>query len=190
MVKSALLFILVLFGTANCIYAQGTANNQLPVSNSLSVMYKQPSKEQMRKQFEQRLDLTEKQKEKAKIIHKQGKEEIQPVLMQLQVKKQELEMVRLTKLSDKEQKERIDALNAEISGLEKQAKDIRKKNTQEFEKILNKNQKAELELMKAEGRARFEKTHSARPPFQGLGSPSFLFKPLLPPPSNGNGLWK
>ena len=38
-----------------------------------------------------------------------------------------------------------------IKELEKQAQEIRKKNTQEFEKILNKKQKAELERMRTNG---------------------------------------
>ena len=45
------------------------AHDQAPQENK-SVMYKHPSKEQMRKQFEQRLNLTDKQKEKARIIQK------------------------------------------------------------------------------------------------------------------------
>lgn len=152
--------------------------------DNVSVMFKPTQKEQMRRQFEQRLNLSEKQKEKARAIHQQGREEMKPVMMQLSVKRQELEMLSLTKLSEKEQKERADVLNTEISALEKQAKEIRKKNTQEFEKILNKNQRNELELMKAEGRAKYERNHHARSPFQGLGTPSFLFKPLLPPPNS------
>ena len=78
----------------------------------------------------------------------------------------------------------------EIQALEKQAHEIRKKNSKEFERILNKKQKAELETMKAEGRARFEKYHKARTPFQGLGTPNMFLKPLLPPPPQKEGLWK
>ena len=36
--------------------------------------------------------------------------------------------------------------------------------------------------MKAEGRERFERYHKARPPFQGLGTPNILLRPVLPPP--------
>lgn len=154
-----------------------------PPKQSNSIMYKHPSKEQMRKQFEQRLNLTDKQKEKARAIHQQGREEMRPVIMQLRAKHQEIETVKLSRISEKAQKERIAQLNTEIKGLEKQAQDIRKKNSQEFESILNKKQKAELEKMKAEGRERFERYHKARPPFQGLGTPNILMKPVLPPPS-------
>ncbi len=163
---------------------------QQPAAPAQSVMYKHPSKEQMRKQFEERLNLTEKQKEKAKAIHKQGRDEIRPVIMQIEAKRQEIQTVKLTRISERAQKERIDQLNSEIKELEKQAQEIRKKNSQEFENILNKKQRAELEKMKAEGRERFERYHKARPPFQGLGTPNILHKPLLPPPNNNNNLWK
>jgi len=173
-----------------CCFDNVQAAEVKKADNNVSVMYQHPAKEQMRKQFEQRLNLSEKQKEKARVIHKQGREEMRPIMMQITAKKQELEMLSLTKLSEKEQKQKADILNSEINALEKQAREIRKKNTQDFEKILNKNQRAELEMMKAEGRAKYERNHHARPPFQGLGTPSFLFKPLLPPPSHDNGLWK
>jgi Spy/CpxP family protein refolding chaperone len=158
-------------------------------SNQNSIMYKQQSKEARRKEFEQRLNLTDKQKEKAKVIHQQGREQMKPIMMKIEVKRQEIETVKLTKISEKAQKERIETLNSEIAELEKQAQEIRKKNTQEFEKILNKKQKAELETMKAEGRAQFERYHQARPPFQGLGVPGIFSKPMFAP-SPSESLWK
>lgn len=146
-----------------------------------SMMVQHPSKEQMRKQFEQRLNLTDKQKAKAKAIHQKGREEMRPIMMKIEVKRQEIETVKLTKMTERAQKERIDQINSEIKELEKQAQEIRKKNSQEFESILNKKQKAELEKMKSEGRARFEQNHPPRPPFAGLGAPGFLMsKPLFP----------
>ena len=153
--------------------------------NNISIMQPQ-TKEQMRKAFEQRLNLTDKQKEKAKALHLQGREQIKPIIIQITLKRQEIETVKLSRISEKMQQERLAQLNNEIKELEKQAQDIRKKNTQEFEKILNKKQRAELEKMKAEGRARFEQRHPARTPFQGLGTPNFLLRPLLPPPSDRN----
>lgn len=148
-----------------------------------------PSKEEMKKQFEQRLNLSDKQKEKAKAIHQQGREEMAPIMVQIKQKHQEIEMVKMSRMAEKMQQEKIAQITAEIQTLEKQAHEIRKKNSQEFEKILNKKQKAELEQMKAEGRARFEKYHKARPAFQGLGTPNMFLKPLLPPPHK-EGLWK
>ena len=83
-------------------------------------------------------------------------------------------------MAEKMQQERIAELLQEIKDLEKKAREIRKANSQEFEKILTKKQLNELAKMKAEGRAQFEKNHPARPPFQGLGAPGFLMpKPLF-----------
>lgn len=149
-----------------------------------------PSKEEMKKQFEQRLNLSEKQKEKAKALHTQGREEMKPIMVQIKQKHQEIEMVKMSRMAEQMQQEKIAQLTAEIQALEKQAHEIRKKNSKEFERILNKKQKAELEVMKAEGRARFEKDHKARTPFQGLGTPNMFLKPLLPPPPHKEGLWK
>lgn len=183
LLSSLLLVSIFAVGNGNMVFAQ---NPQAP--NSQSVLRQNP-KEAMRRQFEQRLNLTDKQKEKARQIHKQGREEIAPIMMKIEVKRQEIETVKLTKMVKRAQDERIEEINAEIRALEKQAQEIRRKNSQEFESILNKKQKAELEKMKAEGRARFEQNHPPRAPFGGLGTPGFFFKPLLPPPDN-NGFWK
>lgn len=142
-----------------------------------------PAKEQMRQEFEKRLNLSEKQKEKAKTIHKEGREQMRPVMEQIKLKHQEIDAIKRSRLAQRAQQERISQIEEEIKSLEKQAHEIRKKNSRDFEKILNKKQKAELEKMKAEGRARFEKHHPPRPPFNSLGTPGFLTpRPLFPPP--------
>lgn len=166
-------------------------NNKSETMMQTPQQTQRPSKEEIKRQFEQRLQLTDKQKEKAKIIHQKGREKMKPVMMQIDLKRQEIETIKLSRMSERMQKERIEQLISEIKELEKQADEIRKENTQEFEKILTKKQKAELEQMKAEGRARFAKEHPPRPPFQGLGTPGFLLRPLLPPPPhNDNNFWK
>ena len=182
--------ILTLSGTS--VYAQKPEAPKADTTKQEEVPSKpeRPSKEEMRKQFEQRLNLSEKQKEKAKALHTQGREEMKPIMAQIKQKHQEIEMVKMSRISEQMQQEKIAQINAEIQALEKQAHEIRKKNSKEFEKILNKKQKAELEVMKAEGRARFEKDHKARTPFQGLGTPNMFLKPLLPPPPHKEGLWK
>ena len=183
-----ILSILCICGTNNI----AEANEVRESDKNVSVMYRPPvTKEQKRKEFEQRLNLSEKQKEKIRTIHKKGLEEIKPVMMQISVKRDEIEMLKKSRLAEKEQQAQIEKLQNEINELEKKAKKIRKENSQDFENILNKEQRAELEIMKAEGRARYEKRHQPRPPFQGLGTPSLLFRPLIPPPHNDNsGLWK
>lgn len=132
------------------------------------------------KQFEQRLNLTEKQKEKAHQIHLQAREEIKPIIKQIEDKKQEIETVKLSRISERMQKERIDELNLEIQKLEKQAQEIRKVNTEEFEKILNKKQKEELKVIKSEGRAKYEQYHKARTPFQSITQPVLKLTPAVP----------
>ncbi len=140
-----------------------------------------PTKDQMRKQFEERLQLTDKQKEKAKKLHEKGRAEMEPVMKQIKAKHIEMKTIEQNIPAGEEKEKKIEQLRTEMRALDKQAKDLRKKNSEDFEKILNKNQKAELDKMKAEGRAKFEREHKARPPFQGLGSPNLFVKPMLAP---------
>lgn len=162
--------------------AQTMAADQTATTNRQSKQTftrpQRPDKEQMRKQFEERLQLTDKQKEKAKKIHEKGRAEMTPVMEKIKTKHQEMQnLLQSTNLSDEEKEKQKEQIKTEIKALHNQAKDLRKKNSEEFEKILNKDQKSELEKMKAEGRAKFEKEHKARPPFKGLGSPSLFFPP-------------
>lgn len=150
-----------------------------PVQNNLTRPQK-PDKEQMRKQFEERLQLTDKQKEKAKKIHEKGRAQMTPVMEKIKTKHQEIVTIQQsTNLSDEEKAKQIEKNKTELKALRNQANELRKQNSEEFEKILTKSQKTELEKMKAEGRAKFEKSHKARPPFQGLGSPSLFFPPKV-----------
>lgn len=170
------LFSLLLFATLIMGYNTALAETTPPVQSI-------PTKEQMKQKFEQRLNLTDKQKEKAKAIHQKGREQMKPIITQIEEKRNEIEAVKRSRMADRMQQERIAELLQEIKDLEKKAREIRKANSQEFEKILTKKQLNELAKMKAEGRAQFEKNHPARPPFQGLGAPGFLMpKPLFAPP--------
>ncbi|MBR1424843.1 hypothetical protein IJ579_04695 [bacterium] len=150
-----------------------------------------PSKDQVRQKFEQRLQLTKKQKEKAKAIHQQGFEQMKPVMIKIELAKTDIDKIKNSDLDQKSKDEQISRKRDEIKVLEKQAREIRRQNSQEFEKILTKKQKKELELMKAEGRANFNKKHPPRPPFgnfgtgfngQGFFAPQRLF-PIFQPPS-------
>lgn len=164
---SLTILALILTFTCNNVFAQNISQR--------------PTREQMRQKFEQRLNLTDKQKEQARAIHQKGREEIKPIINQIEQKRQEIEAVRLSRIDVRTQDERINKLIEEINELDKKAREIRKNNSQEFEKILTKKQKNELAKMKAEGRAKYEKNHPPRPPFQGLGTPGFLMpRPLFP----------
>ena len=57
------------------------------------------------------------------------------------------------------QQEKLNQIRAELKDLQKQAHELRMKNMQDFESILTKKQKRELEKMKKEGREQFEKNH-------------------------------
>jgi len=142
-----------------------------------------PNMEKVRKQFEQRLNLTDKQKEKAKTIHKKGMEQMKPVMTQINAKRKEIFEIQKSNIEQTLKDEKISKLKEEIKTLDKKAREIRKKNSAEFEKILTKKQKKELEQMKAEGRENFEKHHPPRPPFNMFGAPDFWQKkPLFMPP--------
>ena len=52
-----------------------------------------------------------------------------------------------------------------MKALHKEARDLRFKNMQEFESILNDKQKKTLEKMKKEGRKKFQKEHKNHPNF-------------------------
>ena len=119
---SLLLLISILSLSGNSAIAQTVATeNKTPTQQIEAPAHRHHSKDEMKKQFEQRLNLTEKQKEKAKIIHQQGREEMKPIMMQIELKKQELEMVKLSRIAEKEQKEKINEITIEIKNLEKQA---------------------------------------------------------------------
>ncbi len=133
-----------------------------------------PSKDQVRQRFEQRLNLSEKQKAKAKKIHQKGQEQMKPVMVQINEKREEIKKLKSGTSPDKATQEKIKQNMDELKVLEQKAREIRKANSQEFEKILNKKQKNELEKMKAEGRANFHKHHPPRPPFN-------MFPPAKPP---------
>ena len=130
--------------------------------------------QQVKENFEKRLNLTEKQKEKAKTIHQKGFEQMKPIMENIKAKHKDIEAIKANKdLTAEQKQEQIKQKVEELKALNKQAHEARKANSQEFEKILNKKQKQELEKMKAEGRAKFEKRHPAKKPFDKFGGENF-----------------
>ena len=122
-----------------------------------------PSREEMIKMrkareaaFEQKLGLTEAQKAKAKEIRQKGHKEMKPIMSKLREKRQEADMVKMSRIVGQDQEARLNAIDNDIKNLEKKANVIRKKNMKEFESILTKDQKKILEEMKKEGRQKFE----------------------------------
>ena len=157
-------------------------------------MHKPPKKgECKRAEFEKRLKLTDEQKAKAREIRVKGHEAMRPVMEQIKSKYQEIDAVRRSKMATAAQNEKIVKLKGEIRELKKQAHDLRVKNMQEFESILNKKQLKELRKMKAEGRKKFEKQfkkhhgNSNNPQFRPLPPEDDRADfPPPPPPHNGD----
>jgi len=106
--------------------------------------------------FEQKLQLTEVQKLKARELRKDGHSKIKPLLDDIRAKKQEAEMIRNSKLTVEAQEEKLTVIDKDLANLEKQVRTIRKQNMKEFENILTKDQKKTLKNMKKEGRQKFE----------------------------------
>ena len=131
--------------------------------------------------FEKRLNLSKKQKEQAKAIHQKGFEQMKPIMEQIKPIRKDIAEIKKSDLDEKTKNEKLKKDFDELKVLEKKAHEIRKANSLEFESILTKKQKKELEKMKAEGRARFEKEHRPRPPFNMFGPEPWGPRPLLPP---------
>ncbi len=134
--------------------------------------------------FEKRLKLTDEQKEQAKLIRQKGHEQMKPIMEQMRNKKAEMDAVRLTKMSQQAQEEKLMQLRKEMRDLRKQANTIRMQNMKEFESILTKKQLKELNKMKEEGRKAFEKSHKKqllRMPPMGP-EPEFGPEPVKPQP--------
>lgn len=132
-------------------------------------------------EFEKRLKLTEEQKTKAKELRMKGHEEMKPIMEQIKTKREEADAVRRSRIAPEMQKEQLDKIHSELRDLHKQAHELRVKNMQEFEALLTKKQKKELEKMKQEGRKRFEQEHR-RPPMGPEFRPHHGHGPQLPPP--------
>lgn len=106
--------------------------------------------------LENKLNLTEEQKSKAKEIRMQGREEIKPIIDELRVKKEKIREIKTSSLSEKEKSSQIEAQRKEIQALREQADKIREKNMAQFEGILTAEQKNEFNKFKQEMKAKHE----------------------------------
>jgi len=116
--------------------------------------------------FEQRLGLTEEQKQKSKELRLEGREKIKPVIDRIKIRENEMQMVRQSSLSEEAKEVKLNALKTDLKGLHKQAHDIRVENMKSFEEILTPEQKQTLKEMKQEGRQEFNKQRHMPPPPQ------------------------
>jgi len=175
-----LLPVLLLSAVLTIGSAQAFANE------SADTIPQKPSKEQqmkVRQSFEKRLNLTEEQKTKAKKIHQKGAKQMKSLMDKKIELKKEIGTIKKSDLDETKKHEQISKKFKEMRKLDKKAHQIRKSNSQEFEKILTDEQKNELAKMKSEGRKRFEKKHPPRPPFN-MFPPEFKGgeKGIFPPP--------
>ena len=107
-------------------------------------------------ELENKLNLTEEQKAKAKEIRMQGREEIKPIIDELRAKKEKIREIKASSLSEKEKASQIEAQRKEIQSLREQADKIREKNMTQFENILTAEQKVEFNKFKQEMKAKHE----------------------------------
>ena len=146
-------------------------------------------REMKREQFEKRLKLTEEQKVKIKELQQNGREQMKPIIEQIQAKRQEAEAVRRSRIAVEMQQEKLAEIQKDIQALKKQAHELRMQNMKDFEAILTKKQQKELKKMKEEGRKRFEKEHKNRPVFgPGYGIKGPHHMPIGPGPVIPNAL--
>ena len=112
-----------------------------------------------RPDIEERLNLTEEQKQKAHEIRMNGQEKMKPVFAKMQAKKQEIKKVTDSNLSQDQKDKKITQLKEELQAVKNEAKNIRTENRKEFEAILTPEQKAEFEKIKQEGKDRVKRYH-------------------------------
>lgn len=112
-------------------------------------------------EFEKRLNLTDKQKQKAEELHKKGFEQMKPIMEDLKAKQKEA--FSLKDATDEQSVQKREQLKKEIGLLKQQSHELRKQNMKDFESILTKKQKKELNKIKEEGRKNFEKNMKKHP---------------------------
>lgn len=140
-------------------FAQDASQQTPPKKCGTEISAKAEHRAQREANFERRLKLTEVQKLKARELRKEGHAKLKPIMDQIRAKRQEAEMVRLSRISVQAQEEKLAVIDEELKVLEKQAQEIRKANMKAFEGILTREQKKVLKEMKKEGRARYYKNH-------------------------------
>lgn len=173
MKKLLILASLIAFSMSSVIAAETTTTTDKVKKEPVAQTEVKPAKPDCQKakakgdfkraKFEDRLNLTEEQKIKINELRVKGHEQMKPIMEQVKAKKQEAEAIKRSRMAVEMQQEKLDEIRAELKELYKQAHDLRMQNMKDFESILTKKQRKELEKIKKEGRQRFEKEHK-RPP--------------------------
>lgn len=108
--------------------------------------------------IDEKLKLTDKQKEQAKQLRAQGREQMEPIMNAIRIKFEQKELLKKsTDITTEAKLEQIEKLDNQIFVLKKQAHDLRLKNERDFEAILTSKQKKELDKIKSDVRKNMEK---------------------------------
>lgn len=108
--------------------------------------------------LDEKLKLTEVQKEKAKSLRMETREQMRPIMEAIKTKQEQKEIIKHNRnLTAAAQCEQVEKLNNQISELKKQAHDLRVKNEKDFEAILTPKQKSEFNKLKEERKKELQK---------------------------------
>lgn len=120
-----------------------------------------PSKAEMeakKAEFEKRLNLTETQKQQIEKNKAKDREKMKPIMQKMHEKRKALRDIEMDKaLSPEEKIEKSAPIEKDLIDLKVKANDLRKKNMESFEKLLNSEQKAEFEKIKQEQKDEMER---------------------------------
>ena len=168
MKKLLILASVLMFTTSVVSFAQTDATKTTaatPTVNAGKPHCKMPPKgpdfQKRRADFENRLKLTDEQKQKAEDLHKQGFEKMKPIMEKM--KEKQKEAFALKDKTDEQSVQKREELKKEIWALKRESREIQKQNMKDFEGILTKKQQKELQKIKEEGRKNFEKEFKGRP---------------------------
>ena len=108
--------------------------------------------------MDERLNLTDEQKAKAKELRMQSREQMEPIMNAIRTKQEQKALIkRSTDIKTEAKLEQIEKLNNQINELHKQARDLRLKNQRDFEALLTAQQKKELDKIKSEAKTNMQK---------------------------------
>lgn len=156
--KKTLLVSCLLLATSSMSFAAG--QGQMQPQNAHGRYQNQEMQRPLRRpNFDEKLNLTEAQKEKARVIRQQGHAQMRPIFEQLHSKMDQKRLLMQNKNAGVKEAQELAKLNNEIYALKNQADAIRDKNHKQFEAILTDSQKRTFEKIKREGRKKFEKKH-------------------------------
>lgn len=165
--KKTLLIACLLLATSSMSFAAENVQGKVPANCQIKQPVQNVQRPPKKPNLEQRLNLTEEQKIKAKANREAGFKEIKPIMDNLKSKKEQKRMLMKNQNPTVKEVEKLEQLNNDINKLEKQAREIRIKNAKQFEAILTPEQKEEFNKMKREGRREFGKRHPHKFPVGG-----------------------